>query len=86
MKVPDPRVTDYPLGELPAEARNELEKDLAGSDELRRELEDTSLLCEKLGRTRGRGRLDDATRANSRKQCLRNARLVDQHGRSAAPQ
>lgn len=78
MKVPDPRVTDYALGELPAEARNELEKDLAGSDELRRELEDTSLLCEKLGRTRrAEGRLDDATRANLRKQCLRNARLVD---------
>ena len=56
MKVPDPRVTDYALGELPAEARNEFEKDLAGSDELRRELEDTSLLCEKLGRTPPGGR------------------------------
>ena len=55
MKIEDPRVTQYALGELPAAAREEFEKELALSDELQRELEETALLCQKLGALPRRG-------------------------------
>ena len=48
MKIQDPRVTHYTLGELPADAREEFEKELALSGELQRELQDTAIVCEKL--------------------------------------
>ena len=44
MKIEDPRVTQYALGELPAAAREEFEKELALSDELQRELRGDRLL------------------------------------------
>ena len=50
MKIEDPRVTEYALGELQGAAREAFEKELAQSDELQRELEDTVVLCQKLRR------------------------------------
>ncbi len=49
MKIDEPRVTEYALGELHGRAREEFEKELAQSDELQRELEGTVIFCQKLG-------------------------------------
>ena len=49
MKIEDPRVTDYALGELQGTAREEFEKELAQSDELQRELKETTFVCQKVG-------------------------------------
>ena len=77
MKIEDPRVTQYALGELPAAAREEFEKELALSDELQRELEETSVLCQKLAALPAAEHgLDERTRANLRQECLRNLRIV----------
>ena len=87
MKIEDPRVTHYTLGELPADAREEFEKELALSDELQRELQDTAIVCEKLiALPPTEQGFDERTRANLREECLRNLRIVrrGQHFRRAA--
>ena len=87
MKIEDPRVTHYALGELPADAREEFEKELALSDELQRELQDTAIVCEMLiALPPAEQGFDERTRANLREECLRNLRIVrrEQHFRRAA--
>ncbi|HEY5705562.1 MAG TPA: VWA domain-containing protein [Terrimicrobiaceae bacterium] len=77
MKIEDPRVTDYALGELRAAACEEFEKELAQSEELQRELEETALLCGKLGALplEEQG-FEEETRMQLREECLRNVRIV----------
>ena len=87
MKIEDPRVTHYALGELPAAAREAFEKELALSDELQRELEETAIVCEKLSALPPAEQgLDEKTRVNLREECLRNLRIVrrEQNFRRAA--
>lgn len=87
MKIDNPRVTEYALGELRAAAREEFEKELAQSDELQRELEETAFVCQKLtALPPGEQGLDEMTRANLREECLRNLRIVrrEQNFRRAA--
>ena len=87
MKIEDPRVTQYALGEMPAAAREEFEKELALSDELQRELEETSVVCQKLiALPPAEQGFDERTRAGLREECLRNLRIVrrEQHFRRAA--
>jgi Ca-activated chloride channel family protein len=87
MKIEDPRVTEYALGELRAAAREEFEKELAQSDELQRELKETAFVCQKLtALPPAEQGLDEKTRANLREECLRNLRIVrrEQNFRRAA--
>jgi len=87
MKIEDPRVTDYALGELRATAREEFEKELAQSDELQRELKETAFVCQKLSALPPAEQgLDEKTRANLKEECLRNLRIVrrEQNFRRAA--
>ncbi len=87
MKIEDPRVTHYALGELPADAREEFEKELALSDELQRELQDTAIVCEMLiALPPAEQGFDERARANLREECLRNLRIArrEQHFRRAA--
>ncbi len=77
MKIEDPRVTDYAVGELQGSAREAFEKELAQSDELQRELEETVALCQKLNALPvAEEGLDEATREELRAECLRNIRVV----------
>ena len=77
MKIEDPRVTDYALGELREEAREEFEKDLSQSDDLQRELEATGFICQKLSALPHEEKGFDArTREELREECLRNVRIV----------
>ncbi len=77
MKTEDPRVTDYALGELREEAREEFEKDLSQSDDLQRELEATGLICQKLSALPHEEKgFDERTREELREECLRNVRIV----------
>jgi DNA-binding PucR family transcriptional regulator len=87
MKIDNPRVTEYALGELRAAAREEFEKELAQSVELQRELEETAFVCQKLtALPPAEQGLDEMTRANLREECLRNLRIVrrEQNFRRAA--
>jgi Ca-activated chloride channel homolog len=77
MSNKDPRVTEYALGELQGAAREAFEKELAQSDALRRELEDTALLCQKLGGlTSAKEGFNEERREELRNECLRNVRIV----------
>jgi Ca-activated chloride channel family protein len=87
MKIEDPRVTDYALGELTGTAREEFEKELAQSDELQRELKEITFVCEKLNALPpGEQGFDDETRANLKEECLSNLRVIrrEQNFRRAA--
>ncbi len=46
MKTEDFRITQYALGELHGKDREEFERELAASEELQRELEQTIALCD----------------------------------------
>ena len=60
-----------------AAAREAFEKELALSDELQRELEETAIVCEKLSALPPAEQgLDEKTRVNLREECLRNLRIV----------
>lgn len=48
MKTEDFRITQYALGELHGKDREEFERELAASEELQRELEQTIALCDRL--------------------------------------
>ena len=74
----EPRnVTGYALGELQAATREEFEKELAQSDDLQRELKETTFLCQTLGALPHEELgFDVETRARLREECLRNARIV----------
>ena len=50
MKSEHPNVTGYALGELPAAAREEFENELAQSDDLQRELKETTFALPDFGR------------------------------------
>ena len=77
MKIEDPRVTDYAVGELQGSAREAFEKELAQSDELQRELEETVGLCQKLYPLPvAEEGLDEAARKELRAECFRNIRVV----------
>jgi Ca-activated chloride channel family protein len=77
MKSEDPRVTEYALGELQGAAREEFETELAQSDALQCELEETALLCQKLSALpREQLSFDEKIRAQLREACLQNARIV----------
>ncbi|HEU4678779.1 MAG TPA: hypothetical protein VFS35_04610, partial [Terrimicrobiaceae bacterium] len=77
MKFEDPRVTDYALGELQGSAREAFEKELAQSDDLQRELEETVGLCQKLGTLPPMEEgLGEAVREELRAECLRNVRIA----------
>ena len=77
MKIEDPRVTDYALGELRAEAREEFEKDLSQSDDLQRELEAIGFICQKLSALpHEENGFDARTREELKEECLRNVRTV----------
>ena len=77
MKFEDPRVTDYAVGELQGSAREAFEKELAQSDDLQRELEETAGLCQKLGALPpAEEGLAEAVREELRAECLRNVRIV----------
>jgi Ca-activated chloride channel homolog len=77
MKVEDPRVTDYAVGELQGSARETFENELARSDELQRELEETVGLCQKLNALPvAEEGLDEAAREELRAECLRSVRVV----------
>jgi Ca-activated chloride channel family protein len=87
MKIEDPRVTDYALGELTGTAREEFEKELAQSDDLQRELKEITFVCEELNALPPAEQgFDDETRANLKEECLRNLRIVrrEQNFRRAA--
>jgi Ca-activated chloride channel family protein len=77
MKIEDPRVTDYALGELQGSAREAFEKELVDSSELQRELDDTVSLCQKLsGLALANDGFDEAAREKLRAECLRNVQVV----------
>ena len=77
MKIDEPRVTEYALGELHGRAREEFEKELAQSHELQRELEGTVIFCQKLGSLpSGQEGFDDQTRAKLQAECLRNVQAI----------
>jgi ferric-dicitrate binding protein FerR (iron transport regulator) len=77
MKIEDPRVTDYAVGELQGSAREAFEKELAHSSELQRELDDTLNLCQKLGGLPlANEGFDEAAREELRAECLRNLHVV----------
>lgn len=77
MKFEDPRVTDYAVGELEGRAREAFEEELAQSDELQRELEETMGLCQKLGALPpAEEGLAEAVREELRAECFRNVRIV----------
>ena len=83
MKIDEPRVTEYALGELHGRAREEFEKERAQSDELQRELEGTVIFCQKLGALPpAQEGFDDQTRAKLRAECLRNVQAIRQRRRS----
>jgi Ca-activated chloride channel family protein len=87
MKIEDPRVTDYALGELTGTAREEFEKELAQSDELQRELKEITFVCQRLNALPPAEQgLGVETRANLKEECLRNLRIVrrEQNFRRAA--
>jgi len=77
MKIADPRVTEYALGELQGAVRESFEKELAQSDELERELEDTVVLCKTLSALpSAKEGFDEQTRQELKSECLRNVRVV----------
>ncbi len=83
MKIDDPRVTEYALGELQGSAGEQFKKEIAQSDELQRELQGTVTFCQKLKALPVAGdRLDDESRAKLRTECLRNVQAIRQRGRS----
>ncbi|HEY5742358.1 MAG TPA: von Willebrand factor type A domain-containing protein, partial [Terrimicrobiaceae bacterium] len=81
MKIDDPRVTDYALGEMPAAAREAFEKELGQSSELQRELEDTVLFCQQLNTLPStKEGFDEKRREELRTECLRNLRVLEREG------
>ena len=77
MKIADARVTEYALGELQGAAREAFEKELAQSNELQRELEDTVVLCQKLRALQSpKEGFDEQSRQELRSEILGNLRVV----------
>jgi Ca-activated chloride channel homolog len=77
MKSDHPNVTGYALGELQAAMREEFENELARSDDLQRELKETTFVCQTLSALpREELGFDGETRAKLREECVRNARIV----------
>ncbi|MFZ4682569.1 MAG: hypothetical protein ACOYMS_08710, partial [Terrimicrobiaceae bacterium] len=69
----DPRVTQYALGELTGPAREEFERELAASETLQRDLNETIKLAEALGTlTMNTETLPEEERAALREQCADN--------------
>lgn len=77
MKTEDLRITQYALGELHGEEREQFEKELAQSEELQRELQETVGMCERLQNLPGGadGLLDEQ-RASLREECLANVKVA----------
>ncbi len=69
----DPRITSYALGELEGQAREDFERELAASDDLQKQLEETIHLAEVLGTLRmPTEQLEPATRSALLDECAKN--------------
>ncbi len=70
----DPRITAYALGELTGSERDAFERELADSETLQRELNETITLAEALGNlTMSTNSLTDQQRKTLRRECAKNA-------------
>ncbi len=77
MKTEDLRITQYALGELRGSEREEFEKELAQSEELQRELQETVKICELLHNLpKANDGLLDEQRVSLREECLANVKVA----------
>jgi len=77
MKTEDQRITQYALGELHGAEREQFENELAQSEELQRELQETVTLCEQLHNLpAGDDGLMDEQRRSLREECLANVKVA----------
>lgn len=73
----DLRITQYALGELQGAEREEFEKELAQSEELQRELQETIAMCERLQALPAPGdTLSDEQRSALREACRANLKVI----------
>ncbi len=73
MKTEDFRITQYALGELHGKDREEFERELAASEELQRELEQTIALCDRLAELPN----GDDTLTDRQRESLRHAFIAE---------
>ncbi len=73
----DPRITSYALGELIGSEREAFERELASSESLQRELNETIQLAEALGTLpMPTDTLPEETRSALREECVKNVKIV----------
>ncbi len=78
MKTEDFRITQYALGELHGKDREEFERELAASEELQRELEQTIALCDRLAALPK----DEETLTERQRESLRHALIAEYANKS----